>query len=126
MGSKDAFDVVPGLLAYSVSKAALLQLSKTIAIEEGRYGVRSNVLHPDVVIEGSGLWDEELQQNRASKHGVDVSDLAEHYKSRNALGIALSTDDMAYAISYLLSQRARAVSGTVITVDGGYGPAFPR
>ena len=35
---KDAFDVVPGVAAYSVSKAALLQLAKTVAVEEGPHG----------------------------------------------------------------------------------------
>lgn len=126
VGSKDAFDVVPGVAAYSVSKAALLQLAKTVAIEEGRHGIRANVLHPDVVLEGSGLWGAELRANRASHHGVSADDLARHYSKRNALGVALSADDMAYAVSFLLSRRAAAVSGAVLTVDGGYGPAFPR
>ncbi len=126
VGSKDAFDVVRGLVAYSVSKAALLQLSKTVAVEEGPYGIRSNIIHPDVVIEGSSLWSETLRQNRAAKHGVDANALADHYKARNALGVALTTDDMAYAASFLLCARASAISGTVLTVDGGYAPAFPR
>jgi|SaaInlV_100m_DNA_5_1039725.scaffolds.fasta_scaffold18671_2 NAD(P)-dependent dehydrogenase (short-subunit alcohol dehydrogenase family) len=126
IGSKDAFDIVPGLVAYSVSKAALLQLAKTVAIEEGKFGIRSNVIHPDVVIEGSSLWNAELRSNRAAKHGVDPDGLADHYSGRNALGIALSTDDMAYAASFLLSDRARAISGAVLSVDGGYGPAFAR
>jgi NAD(P)-dependent dehydrogenase (short-subunit alcohol dehydrogenase family) len=126
VGSKDAFDIVPGLAAYSVSKAALLQLAKTVAIEEGKFGIRSNIIHPDVVIEGSSLWNAELRSNRAAKHGVDPDGLADHYRARNALGIALSTDDMAYAASFLLSDRARAISGAVLSVDGGYGPAFAR
>jgi len=126
IGSKDAFDVVPGLVAYSISKAALVQLSKTVAIEEGKHGIRANIIHPDVVIEGSGLWTPELRRNRAEKHGVGSDQLADHYRARNALGISLTTDDMAYAASFLLSARARAISGTVLTVDGGYGPAFPR
>lgn len=126
VGSKDAFDVVRGLVAYSVSKAALLQLSKTVAVEEGPHGIRSNIIHPDVVIEGSSLWNETLRQNRAAKHGVDADALADHYKARNALGIALTTDDMAYAASFLLSPRATAITGAVMTVDGGYAPAFAR
>lgn len=126
IGSKDAFDAVPGVAAYSVSKAALLQLAKTIAVEEGKNGIRSNVIHPDVVIEGSGLWTDELRQNRATEHGISSADLIEHYKARNALGIALSTDDMANAASFFLSTRARAITGAVLTVDGGYAPAFPR
>jgi len=126
IGSKDAFDIVPGLVGYSVSKAALLQFAKTVAIEEGKHGIRSNVIHPDVVIDGSSLWTDELRRNRAAKHGVDPADLASHYTSRNALGVALTTDDMAYAASFLLSRRARAITGAVLTVDGGYGPAFPR
>ena len=126
IGSKDAFDVVPGLAAYSISKAALVQLSKTVAIEEGPHGIRSNIVHPDVVIQGSSLWNDTLRQNRAAKHGVAPDELADHYKARNALGVALSTDDMAYAVSFLLSARARAISGAVLSVDGGYGPAFAR
>ncbi len=126
VGSKDAFDVVPGVAAYSVSKAALLQLAKTVAVEEGPHGIRANVLHPDVVLEGSSLWGKELKANRASHHGVSPDDLAKHYSKRNALGVALSADDMAYAVSFLLSLRASSISGAVLTVDGGYGPAFPR
>lgn len=126
IGSKDAFDAVPGVAAYSISKAALLQLAKTVALEEGKYGIRSNVVHPDVVIEGSSLWSEELRANRSEKHGVDLDDLPEHYRKRNALGIILKPEDMAYAVSFLMSNRAAAISGAVISVDGGYGPAFPR
>ena len=126
VGSKDAFDPVPNVAAYSVSKAALVQLAKTVALEEGRHGIRANLVHPDVVMDGSGLWDDNLKANRAAKHGVDPSNLAEHYRSRNALNIVLSSKHMADAVSFLLSSRAEAITGGVLNVDGGYGPAFPR
>jgi enoyl-[acyl-carrier-protein] reductase (NADH) len=55
-----------------------------------------------------------------------VEDLEQFYAQRNLLKTTISGRDVAEAVAYLISDRSRATTGTVITVDGGVAAAFPR
>lgn len=124
--SKNAFAPGAGFGAYSAAKAAELQLARIAALEGGPIGVRANVVNPDAVFRGSRLWSDELRRERAAAHGIAPQDLEEFYAARNLLGIQVSGEDVAEAIAFLLSDRSRATTGCVITVDGGVASAFPR
>ena len=56
--------------AYSASKAAEAQLARVLAIENGEYGIRANVVNPDAIFEGSNLWSDEVKEMRARAHGI--------------------------------------------------------
>jgi len=55
--------------AYSAAKAAQTQLARVLAIENGEAGVRVNIVNPDGVFEGSGLW-ETIRSSRAKTYGI--------------------------------------------------------
>ena len=112
--------------AYSVSKAAEVQLARIIAIEDGQFGIRSNVVNPDAIFQGSRLWSEEIRQERASAHGVPVEKLEEFYQQRNLLKAQVHAEDVAEAVLYLASDRSAKTTGAMIPVDGGVREAFPR
>ncbi|MCY4114518.1 MAG: bifunctional rhamnulose-1-phosphate aldolase/short-chain dehydrogenase [Chloroflexi bacterium] len=124
--TKNALDPGAGFGAYSAAKAAQLQLGRVLAVEGGPDGIRVNMVNPDAVFEGSGLWDADLRAGRAAAHGVDVEDLEAFYAQRNLLGRRVTGPDVAEAVSFLASDRSAKTTGAVIPVDGGLRGAFPR
>jgi rhamnulose-1-phosphate aldolase/alcohol dehydrogenase len=112
--------------AYSVSKAAEVQLARVIALENGQFGIRSNVVNPDAVFQGSRLWSEEVRQERASAHGVPLDKLEEFYHQRTLLKIQVRAEDVAETVLFLASDRSSRTTGAMIPVDGGVREAFPR
>lgn len=126
IASKNAFGPGAGFGAYSAAKAAQVQLARIAALEGGPMRIRSNIVNPDAVFEDSGLWSERVRAERAAAHGVAAEDLERFYAQRNLLKTTISGRDVAEAVAYLLSDRSKATTGTVITVDGGVAAAFPR
>ena len=112
--------------AYSASKAAEAQLARVLAIENGEYGIRVNIINPDAVFRDSKLWSEEVRNQRASAHGIAADDLEEFYRKRNLLQRIVTAEDVAEVALFLAGDRAMKTTGAVIPVDGGLREAFPR
>jgi rhamnulose-1-phosphate aldolase/alcohol dehydrogenase len=126
VASKNAFSPGDGFGAYSVAKAAEVQLARVVAIEAGRDGVRANIVSPDAVFGGSHLWDGGLREQRAVAHGVRPEELERFYASRSLLGVSVRGSDVADAVTFCLSDKSSRMTGCVLTVDGGVAAAFPR
>jgi 3-oxoacyl-[acyl-carrier protein] reductase len=94
----------PGQINYSASKAGLLGLTRSLAVELARFHIRVNAICPGF-IETDML--EPLQAQKSA--------LLRHIPQR-ALGQA---NDVAHTIRYLLSDEARYITGQTITIDGG-------
>lgn len=104
-----AFYGAPTKTAYSSSKAAMYAAVKCMAVELADKGVRANVVAP-----GSTRTNM-MEQAEEYSAGTDS------YKqklSRQYLGIC-EPEDIANSIAFLLSDRARMITGTCLTVDGG-------
>jgi NAD(P)-dependent dehydrogenase (short-subunit alcohol dehydrogenase family) len=112
--------------AYSAAKAAEAQLAKVLALEGAPHGIRSNIVNPDAVFQGSRLWSEDVRRRRAAAQGIPVEDLEDFYRKRNLLGVRILPEDVAEAVLFLASDRAAKTTGCTITVDGGVREAFPR
>jgi len=126
VASKNAFAPGAEFGAYSASKAAQVQLARIAAIEGGRIGVRANIVNPDAVFSGSSLWSPELRRARAAAHGLPEEELESFYVARSLLGSPIRPEDVAEAIAFFVSDRSRATTGGVLTVDGGVAAAFAR
>ena len=126
MGTKNVPSPGRDFGAYSASKAAEVQLAKVLAIENGEYGIRCNVVNPDAVFQGSGLWSQEVRQQRAQAHGISVDELEDFYRQRNLLKERITADDVAEAVLFLASDRSAKTTGAMLPVDGGLRDAFPR
>jgi NAD(P)-dependent dehydrogenase (short-subunit alcohol dehydrogenase family) len=112
--------------AYSAAKAAEVQLARVLALEAGSYGIRSNIINPDAVFAGSGLWSDDLRDERARAHGIAPGDLEEFYRARNILTLAVRAEDVAEAALFFASDRSSRTTGAMLPVDGGLREAFPR
>jgi rhamnose utilization protein RhaD (predicted bifunctional aldolase and dehydrogenase)/NAD(P)-dependent dehydrogenase (short-subunit alcohol dehydrogenase family) len=126
IASKNAFAPGAGFGPYSVAKAGLVQLMRIAALEGGPHGIRANAVNPDAIFSGSKLWSDEIRRQRAESHGVPLDGLEGFYASRSLLGRAVTGQDVAEAVAFLVSDRSRATTGCVIPVDGGVPGAFPR
>ncbi len=104
----------PNVAAYSASKAAAAQTARVAALEWARDGIRVNHVEPDAVFDTS-LWTADLLATRAASYGLTV----EEYKTRNLLGIEVTSRMVAEAVAQLCSSAFVATTGAHITVDGG-------
>jgi rhamnulose-1-phosphate aldolase/alcohol dehydrogenase len=126
VASKNAFAPGAGFGPYSVAKAGLVQLMRIAALEGGQHGIRANAVNPDAIFGGSKLWSEEVRRERAEAHGIRLEELEGFYASRSLLGRAVTGEDVAEAVAFLVSDRSKATTGAVLPVDGGVAAAFPR
>ncbi len=112
--------------AYSASKAAESQLARVLAIENGAFGIRVNLVNPDAVFTDSKLWSSEVRAERAKAQGIKPEELEKFYQSRNLLKTNVEPEDVADAVLFLASKRSAKTTGAVLPVDGGLREAFPR
>lgn len=125
VASKNVLAPGKDFAAYSAAKSAETQLARVLAIENGEAGIRVNIVHPDGVFEGSGLWDK-IKKERAESHGIRPRELERHYQNRNLMKVRVEPSDVAEAVFFFLSQRSAKTTGCMMTVDGGLQEAFPR
>lgn len=108
----------PGILAYSISKAALDQFTKCTSLELAPKKVRVNAVNPGVIIT-------EIHK----RGGMDEATYAaflEKCKTTHALGRAGDVSEVASAIAYLASDSASFITGVCLSVDGGRHAMCPR
>jgi NAD(P)-dependent dehydrogenase (short-subunit alcohol dehydrogenase family) len=106
-------------LAYNSSKAAVLQMARTIANEFGEYHIRANSVLPGAVFGGSKMWTPELRAARAKIHGFEPELLEEEYKKNNALGVIIDPTEIAELVVFLASDRSAKMTGNALVIDGG-------
>jgi 3-oxoacyl-[acyl-carrier protein] reductase len=94
-----------GLSAYGASKAALLGFTKSLAREVGRLGITVNAVAPGFI----------ATEMTAALQNDDRARIM----ARAALRRLAEPADVANAVSYLLADNARNITGTVLTVDAG-------
>ena len=91
-----------GQAAYATSKMGVIGFARSVALEGARYNVTSNVIAPGIVGPNANL-----------------SPLYERMVKRVAMQREGQPEDIASAIAFLCSERARYITGAVLTVTGG-------
>jgi 3-oxoacyl-[acyl-carrier protein] reductase len=105
------------IVCYAMAKAAVAQLTKTLALEVGPRGVRVNAVAPGLIVTAmtsrhfvgpDGTVDEELKEQTLAP-----------MRERAPLGRVGDPDDIAYAVLYLASDAAKFMTGQILRPNGG-------
>jgi 3-oxoacyl-[acyl-carrier protein] reductase len=94
-----------GVAAYAATKASMVGFTRSLAREVGPLGITLNAVAP-------GVLETDMTQ-------VLTDEQRAHVARRSALNRLAEVGDVADTIEFLLSERARNITGTVITVDAG-------
>jgi 3-oxoacyl-[acyl-carrier protein] reductase len=100
-----SFTGYSGLAVYGASKASLIGFTRSLAREVGPLGITVNAVAP-------GFIDTDMTV------GLEAEDRKKIIR-RSALRRQANVGDVAYAVDYLLSDKAQNITGTVLTVDAG-------
>jgi NAD(P)-dependent dehydrogenase (short-subunit alcohol dehydrogenase family) len=102
-----------GLTVYTVSKSAVIGLTKAMAVDHGKEGIRVNCVAPGPVY-------------TPMVYGRGMSPAArETRKNASALKVEGTGWDIGAAVRFLLSEQARYITGQVLVVDGGTSLTAP-
>ena len=105
IGSNSAIRVTENRCAYCSSKAAMIAMSKSLAVDLGKYGIRSNVVLPGMI--KTERWQNNVNNTKyCLPNYTPIHDIADF-------------EDVANAAWYLGSDQSRNTTGTELVVDGG-------
>lgn len=107
-----------GRMAYSASKWGLRGITKSFAIEAGRYGINVNCVAPGMV-DGPRFRDK-VCADMAHKLGITPDEAAGRHAEDYALKRVSTGDDVAQACLFLASDVSRQITGVDLPVDGGW------
>jgi NAD(P)-dependent dehydrogenase (short-subunit alcohol dehydrogenase family) len=108
MGSVAGLRATPYNAAYCASKGGVIMLTKSMAIELAKAGVRVNAVCPASV-------DTPFLHNFRLPEGADMALLT---RSASPMGRVIDPAEVAAAVAYLASDDAATVSGTTLVIDG--------
>ncbi|MEA2938426.1 MAG: 3-oxoacyl-[acyl-carrier protein] reductase [Alphaproteobacteria bacterium] len=94
-----------GLSVYGATKASMIGFTRSLAREVGKMGVNVNAVAP-------GFIDTDMTHNLGDEQRQQVA-------RRSALRRLTEVDDVANAVEFLLGDKAKNITGTVMTVDAG-------
>ncbi|MGW2786538.1 SDR family NAD(P)-dependent oxidoreductase [Streptomyces populi] len=98
----------PGLLCYSAAKAAVVQLTKTLATEAGPHGIRVNAVAPG--------W---IRTPMTDRHGERQAHTEAFMARLSPLGRVGEPEDIAHAVLYLASDASAFTTGQILRPNGG-------
>lgn len=110
-GSNIGLRAIPGSAAYSVAKAGVHMLAKTLALEWAPRGIRCNAIAPGPV--RTGMVDTRLSESTDPEGGLAA------LASVNPLGRLGAPEEIAHLVAHLLGDQSRWTTGAVIPIDGG-------
>jgi 3-oxoacyl-[acyl-carrier protein] reductase len=100
-----AFTGYSGLSAYAATKASLMGFTRSLAREVGRLGVNVNAVAP-------GYMETEMTDGLGAEQRGQIA-------RRSALRRLADVEDVANAVEFLLGDKAKSITGMVMTVDAG-------
>ncbi|KAI1718708.1 enoyl-(Acyl carrier protein) reductase domain-containing protein [Ditylenchus destructor] len=108
----------PGVTYYCMSKAALDQFTKCLALELAPKSVRVNAVNPGVIVSNI--------HKRAGMSDEDYAEFIKKCETTHALGRVGSAEEVANGILFLASPQSSFTTGHLLSIDGGRNIMTPR
>ena len=106
----------PGRCVYGTTKAAVIGLTKSVAADTVKHGVRCNAICPGTVQTPS--LDDRIAANAAQAGSVEAARAA--FIARQAMGRLGTPEEIAACAVYLGSDETQFITGQTIVIDGGW------
>ena len=103
-------------IAYGASKAAVINMTQSIAFEIGKFGIRINSICPGAVV--TDLYRGNAAA-RGAEVGASVEDDQARISSNSALGRLTTCEDVASGVYFLASGNSGSITGTYVQMDAG-------
>ncbi len=115
-GGRVAFELYA---SYVASKHAVLGLTKALALEYGRYGIRVNAVSPSTVAASDELGTESTVAVAAAM-GASLRDYENSSASYHPIGRLVTAEEVSRACLWLASDESTGTTGTDLLIDGGF------
>jgi len=122
ISSKSGLQASKSNSAYNATKAGELHLARGWAKDLGEYGIRVNSICPGNVFEGSKIWNPKYIRECARKYGIKPEEVIPYYVNKTALKREIKGRDVADAVVFLCSDKARTITAQTIVPDSGQVP----
>jgi rhamnulose-1-phosphate aldolase len=119
LSSKSGLEASRNNTAYNATKAGEIHMARGWAMELGQHGIRVNSVAPGNVFEGSKIWNPEYIRVCAKKYGIKPEEVIPYYVNMTALKREIKGQDVADAVIFLCSDRARTMTGQTLVCDSG-------
>jgi NAD(P)-dependent dehydrogenase (short-subunit alcohol dehydrogenase family) len=113
MASVQGLQSMPGVVAYAASKGGVLSLTRAMAMDHAREGIRVVAICP-------GTIDSAMVREIARQEGGDIETNIRRYGAAHPLGRIGTPADIGAAAVFLASDDASFITGEALNVDGGY------
>ncbi len=100
---------------YAASKWAIIGLTKSLAMELGKFNIRVNAVCPGSV---SGDRMKRVIEAKATSMGLSEKTLQRDFESMTSLNTFVDKEDISNSVIFLLSDEAKRISGQVMSIDG--------
>ncbi|MFV9972619.1 MAG: SDR family NAD(P)-dependent oxidoreductase [Francisella endosymbiont of Hyalomma asiaticum] len=116
-GSDQCFIAKPNSFAYTLSKGAIAQMTKSLALDLAKYQIRVNTVCP-------GTVDTDLYRNLIQKYannvGISFDEAQKQEEKEFPLNRIAQPQEIAELVIFLLSDKSKFMTGGLIPIDGGY------
>jgi NAD(P)-dependent dehydrogenase (short-subunit alcohol dehydrogenase family) len=113
LGSISGFVAQPNFFAYSSTKAAIVQLTRNMAMDLASSNIRVNCVCPGTILTAAS-------QRHIDQAGLTLQEFDAQEGAKTLLGRIGQPREVAYAILFLASPEASFITGASLMVDGGY------
>lgn len=96
----------PGYLGYVVSKGGMESMTRTLALEYARQGIRVNAIGPGATATPINDWTEDPQEKSEIENLIPMGRIG-------------TPEEMAFAVAFLASEKASYITGQTLFIDGG-------